>query len=424
MEENKNVNPENNGQTQQNPPNQQAQQNNDDLKTIMPSLIDFEEFDKNNKQVDLSAIIPDFEVQESQDNSIALESKDKELKSDGSIILGRFENEEVVLAEKIEIPFQIDPVKRKEEIEKNKNVKKRANDKKRKVKKNLKKNNSGTGITLIIVFVCLAFIGAFAYYYKNYVANGGFQVLRVVVELGDALPYKKEEYIKTSLGKSIDDLEYQINTSEVIVDQVGEYKYTVTHDTFTKTGTIIIQDTTKPELKLREVTISEGTSYSPENFVSECNEYTRVCNYAFDGNENQGSYTEPGIYDIRISATDQYNNKTVEKTTLTIESKGNIKKYSKSFDEKDYKMNIVYELHYSENNNGLVLNFGSKITTYEFEDEDKFKEMAEEHHGESEYEFDEKKQIIIQKEKIQNVNDYIFSEEINEYLISEGYKEE
>lgn len=65
-------------------------------------------------------------------------------------------------------------------------------------------------------------------------------------------------------------IKYYLNDSEVLFekyDKIGEYDLIVTlNDTIYKSK-LIINDTIKPELKLKEVNINEGESYKIDDFI-------------------------------------------------------------------------------------------------------------------------------------------------------------
>ena len=102
--------------------------------TITPAMIDSEGDEEKVVKQDLSGIIPS--QNQNKNNSvenILLNSKDKELKSDGSVVLGYLKSEdEVILQPEAVIPEPIDIAKRKEEIQKNKHKKQNKKEPKRK----------------------------------------------------------------------------------------------------------------------------------------------------------------------------------------------------------------------------------------------------------------------------------------------------
>ena len=81
--------------------------------TITPTMIDNEEIGKKNQKKDLSAIIPEQNNQTENTDGIVLESKDKELKSDGAVVIANIVNDDIVMDEKAVLPAQIDIEARK-----------------------------------------------------------------------------------------------------------------------------------------------------------------------------------------------------------------------------------------------------------------------------------------------------------------------
>lgn len=410
----------NNAEQNQTPEGEEQQ-----VVTLTPSMLDSEGDERKEIKPDLSTIIPTQAVPGATTDALILNSKDKELKSDGAVVIGiiRSEDEMIATADGA-IPEQIDIAKRKEEIQKNKHKKEKKKDPKRKIK--TKEQRAQGRFALLGFLVALIVAGAGLYIWKKPTALD-FQALPIEVELGDKLPTSVSTYVKPGLGETLNEMAYTIDTSDVKFDQIGEYSYTVTYQGQTKTGTIKVVDKTKPTLTLRDnVSIVEGTEYTPETFVLECVDYTG-CNYSFEDEQTTSKYVKPGKYVVHVAARDAYNNKEVKQASLTIEATGMVKKYKKSlaYDaEKGYSVTYEYDLHFTEEFGSSIIISGTYKEVYTYQDDTKFQEARNEYYGEINYTINDELKTITYKTDANTVG-YNYSEInlVHNYLIGEGYSE-
>ena len=390
--------------------------------TITPTMIDNEEIGKKNQKKDLSAIIPEQNNQTENTDGIVLESKDKELKSDGAIVIANIVNDDIVMDEKAVLPAQIDIEARKRNRANMLKSKKRKN--KVELDDEAKKSQN---ITSIIVLILICFLGGFAYYIYNRKTLKDFQPLPVTVELGDKLPIRTKNYVKPGVGNTVDELKYVLNTKDVDIDEVGEYNFTVTFNNITKTGTIKIVDTTAPDLTVKRVVITEGTTYGPESFVDECIDLSG-CNYSFEDSKTTEKYRTPGTYNVYIVATDPYENKTTKKTQLVIEAQGMVKKLVKTeeySENKGYSLKTTYDLHFSSFMDNAILYNGYKIEEYQYRNDEKFNEAKTKYTGEANYTIDTKnKTIKYEPDPVSQINNYSTLDDIVTSLKANGFTEQ
>lgn len=117
-------------------------------------------------------------------------------------------------------------------------------------------------------------------------------------------------------------IKYYLDGKEIEVssyDKVGTYDVVVTINNKNYKTTLTIQDTTKPDLKLKEVTINEGETYKIEDFIDSCTDNSGdSCTYAY---QNQVDYSKEGTYYITIIAKDNSNNEIIATTKLLIKKK-------------------------------------------------------------------------------------------------------
>ena len=387
--------------------------------TIMPTMIDDSE-DRMEKKMDLSAIIPK-SVQESSENSISLTSRDAELKGDGSVSIGTINVDgEITMSPNAAFPEQIDVEERKKIAQKNKGIFKK--EKKKKSNKNAQRFQNRTALLSLLVIIGL--IG-FVYWVKTKPTDKDFKPLPVEVELGDALPKETSNYVKPGIGNEVDDLQYSIDLSKVKVDEVGEYEFTVKHNGITKRGTVVVKDTTPPELETREVKITEGASINAAQFVAKCSDYSG-CNYSFKEIDTETKYTSVGTHVVYVVATDAFQNSTTKTASLIIESDGIVKKYVKyyEFDFKaGYEKEERYELTFKQYDTYAALLRGTYKEIYHYDDENKFKEAAKTYSGETGYTIDEAKTSIIFTKSVTTIgSNYTNLDDIEEYLRKEHYQ--
>jgi len=405
--------------------NSEAEQSAPEEKvTITPAMIDSEGDEEKSNKVDLSAIIPE-QNQQATENDIILNSREKDLKTDGSVVLGILKNEdEVEVKTGVTLPEAIDIAKRKEELKKHKDKKQHKKEPKKKLKT---KEQRIQNTIAIIALAAMGIIGFTVYYIFNAPTKEDFETLPIQVELGDKLPAGLKNYVKPGLGGTMNEMAYTLDTSQVIIDKIGEYIYTVTYMGQMKEGTISVVDTTPPTVTIREnVTIIEGEEYTPETFVLDCTDYTG-CNYSFEDANTTKKYKKPGSYTIHIVAKDAYKNKEVKKAYLKIESTGMVKKYLKKDAynaEKGYSKEYRYELHYEEFGDSAIILNGTYQEKMIYEDDAKFEAAKKEFIGELNYMVDKDNKTIIYEADANTVGNYSNMSNVHNYLLGQGYSEE
>ena len=145
----------------------------------------------------------------------------------------------------------------------------------------------------------------------------------VTVEVNDT--YTKNIFFSKVENVDLDtvDIDYP---NDFDIATPGRYKVTLTINQKNYSTTLVVVDTTKPTLILKNVTINEGQSYNSKDFVTSCYDNSNdACNLNFaygvdeDGNKvDYANYKETGTYTIKISAKDNSDNETIEETKLII----------------------------------------------------------------------------------------------------------
>lgn len=393
--------------------------------TIMPTMIDESE-EQAEKKKDLSAIIPQF-TDNSEVAETELISKDNMFKSDASITLAVVnEAGEATMDAGAKLPEQIDMEQRKKEIEASKNVKK-AKKKEKRDRRRARRNKRQENIIALSSLIVMIALGIFGHWFFTHKTDKDFLPKTVTIELGERLPVQKLSYIQPGVGDKIEDILYTIDTSKVVLEEIGEYDYTVTYKGITKSGKIKIVDTTPPELEVRTVTITEGNQYKAETFVEECRDPTG-CNYSFQDLNTEQKNTAAGSYVVYIVATDAYGNSTTKKASLIIETEGNLRRYVKTTEYNQtlgYEVIEAYDLHFSEYSTYGILIDGTQEKTFKYQDVERYEAARKEYQGELGYSFSDSEMTITYKISTHTVgNNYSNSNDIDNYLTREGFRRE
>lgn len=420
MDDEKSKNVKDVKQDEKAPKTEQEQLEQQETVTIMPTMIDESE-EKKTKKRDLSGIIPKFEESEANPDAIELISKDIKLKSDGAVSIALVNGDgSINVIENVTMPEQIDIEERRKEKQKNKNRTKKNKD--RKKSKVAQQVQNRTALISLLIIIALA--GAF-YWYKNHPTEKDFQPLHVKVEIGESLPIRTSSYVKPGVGKEVDELQYALDLSEVVLEEVGDYDFRVTYKNVTKTGTLSIVDTKAPDLTVRNFSIREGETYDASSFVLDCKD-PNGCNYAFLDTETTKKITNPGSYTVYVVATDAFQNSVTKQASLIIENAGELTAFSKTttFDiDKGYELTENYNLYFNTYSNHSVLINGSIYEMqYKYHDEEVYERAKKEHDGEVNYSFDDSQKIISYRQTINTVgSNYTELVDIENYLIREGF---
>lgn len=395
---------------------QKEQLSSEENMTIMPTMIDESEM-REERKVDLSAIIPKFEDSSNSESAIELSSKENTLKSDGAILIALVDGDgQARVTSNAGLPGQIDIEERKKEQQKRKSGKKKVE----KVKKNKKAVQKFQNHMALFSLIVIILLGGFYYWYKKHPTDKDFTVLPVTVEIGDKLPSSLEAYVKPGVGTFVDGLLYQLDLDNVVLEEPGDYPFTVTYKGVVKTGTLSIVDRTPPELEIRNVSIVEGTSYDASNFVETCKDNSG-CNFSFQDADTTKKYNTSGVYVVYVVATDAFGNSVTKRANLVIEAKGDVVTYLKntSFNfDTGCETTDSYELHFSSE---VLINGTRQIISY-YQSDEKYNEVKKEHAGDANYSFDDSQKTTIYKVTLTTVgSNYSSLEHIDDYLKQQGY---
>lgn len=150
-------------------------------------------------------------------------------------------------------------------------------------------------------------------------------VKNITIELGNEISSDIKDYINGKV-KNYNNL---ILDNKKVKNEVGKYDYSVKiknkilfkTKTEVLTGTIEVVDTTKPELSLKNVSITVGDTLDINSFVEKCNDLSN-CQVKYKDEEYIKSIINtPGKYDIVIIGYDDYKNEIEATTNLEIKEK-------------------------------------------------------------------------------------------------------
>ena len=395
---------------------EKQEQQNQEVVTIMPSMIDNEEMTASESRRDLSAIIPQYKNLDNE-NGDSLESRDSILKSDGAVVLGTFNLENSTIINGVQLPDSIDIDERKAEIIRNKKQKKKETKKKTKKKTDSKSQNVMSIVSLIVI----GGLVLFWFYYKNVPKDSDFKPLHVYVELGQKLPIRMDQYVKPGIGNTVNEMAYKLDTSSVIIDKIGDYEFSITHNNITKKGVITVEDKTSPDLEIRQVIIQEGDKFDANQFVSYCNDLSG-CNYSFEELNTENKYTTPGTHTVYIAAVDAYNNKTVKQASLIILKYGSQKIFVKYENNANVNITYKYEMIFGDANDPNSLLYEGKITNiYTYLTDEAYQYAKKEYLGLINWECDDKTKTITYSAAVDDLfNTY---SNVVEELADRGYRE-
>lgn len=232
----------------------------------------------------------------SNDESVAIHKTEDEKNGKGSVVLGTIVNG-VVNPTNNALPGKINPIEKKVVVNTNDKNKKR-------VTIVTPRERRMHTIMSIVVILALAFCGG-SYYYFGVLHNPkNFIVKNITYNLGEKLSNNVNDYIDLN---NVDELKYILNTSNVDINTIGTYSYTVTYQDVVKRGTINVVDTWGPVLTIKDdIMLKTNSTYKIEDFVSSC-EDPSGCDYDFESNPDVST---DGVHTVNIIAKDALGNVT------------------------------------------------------------------------------------------------------------------
>ncbi len=182
-----------------------------------------------------------------------------------------------------------------------------------------KKRKKGNNKILLIVLIVVLIAGVgFGLYYvlvmsKN-TTNTTVTVTPTLTELERGVAFE----IVASNFATVSN--YDINTCTVDTDldiqTVGTYQYTVTCGTATASQTVTVTDNNAPFVTVKEVIVTPNEEVFADDFVYGTDEDISNCTFEF---VNPVDTSTPGTYEVAILASDAYENETEITATLVVD---------------------------------------------------------------------------------------------------------
>lgn len=194
-------------------------------------------------------------------------------------------------------------------------------------------NTKRTIINLVIIGVCIigviiCFIITSNFQGENHNTPEGALSIKQETTIEVNEKYTNEIFFSKIENVDVNDINisYPDNFN---VSKPGEYQIKITINEKDYDSKLVVVDTTKPTLTVKEVTIEQNKSYSATDFVNKCEDNSKSdCKIEFyKGVDEEGekvdysSFTKEGTYTIKIAASDESGNQVVEETKLTIGKK-------------------------------------------------------------------------------------------------------
>lgn len=179
-----------------------------------------------------------------------------------------------------------------------------------------------------ILMISLISIIMFGIVMAIFVLSSNKEIIKlknVTIELGSEIPSDLNYYIIGDINK-YDEI---VLDKENIKNEIGKYNYSIKFrkkNLFkTKTGvlngTVEVVDTTKPELKLKDLSITLGDEFDINSFVESCNDLSN-CQVKYKDDEYINSIVNNvGNYKVDIIAYDDYNNEIDSSANLEIKKR-------------------------------------------------------------------------------------------------------
>lgn len=184
------------------------------------------------------------------------------------------------------------------------------------------------GVCIIGVIVCFILTSNFQGENKEKNSNKNLNLIDAFVEVNE--PFTNEVFFSKIENVDVNELEVTY-PDDFDISKTGKYPVIIEISGKKYNTTLTVEDTKRPELVLKEVTINVGDEYSAKDFVESCEDNSKEeCGIAFypnsvddEGNPiDYSTYKEAGVYTIKISATDNSGNQNVQEGKLTIKEKG------------------------------------------------------------------------------------------------------
>ena len=178
---------------------------------------------------------------------------------------------------------------------------------------------------LIICLLILIIISAFGFYfYKDKMNKTDKKVIEektsvkenLTIELGEEID--NNNYFNKLIDETIKEVKILKDNKTIKIIEIGSYDVEIVTDKNLYKTKLNVKDTTKPDLKLKELEINENESYDIVSFIESCiDNSNKDCAFEYK-DEEMSKYVKEGTYNITVIASDENFNKIEEDTKLII----------------------------------------------------------------------------------------------------------
>ena len=184
-------------------------------------------------------------------------------------------------------------------------------------KKNKNKEGDKKVIIVILLLILIAAIGFGVYYFLRIAKNNATSVAIVTkdlkLEVGSTISNDIADFATIS---GYDKNNCTLDLGNIDLNRVSTYKYTVTCGKTSQEGTIIVDDTIAPKVITNDLILLPNATLKAEDFIEKCVD-TSTCSFKFA--EDVSNLTSKiGEYEVKIIASDNYNNETTVTAKLTV----------------------------------------------------------------------------------------------------------
>ena len=224
---------------------------------------------------------------------------------------------------------------------------------------------------LVLLFIIGISVGVFIFY-KN---KNTIKLKKVVIELGSELSNDVRDYLENG-EKYLS--EYKLYLDEVNTQKTGTYTYKVRYNKHVKTGKIVIQDTTKPEVTVGDISIGVDETINPIYLVTSCKDLSLPCSAVFEDESILEKIKTPGKYETKIKVSDAEGNSVSITVNITSSEDANFSSimtndlnyYSNSINDNSIEEIYFKKLDYAIDED--TLEFENLIQTISAEDFEKY----------------------------------------------------
>lgn len=236
----------------------------------------------------------------------------------------------------------------------------------------IEETNPKKALLSIIMFIIVGVIcvGGFIVYKQKHTLSVKNNIR---LELGSKLETDINFYLKNKMTSEDDyDIDLsKIKTENGILTEVGEYTVTVKYKNIRKTGKVIVEDTTKPVVEVKDLVVGVNEDYDISDFVTKCEDLSKPCEVYYEKDQSSELQKNAGSYKFNIIINDAYKNSVVKTVNLVVKENYN----SSEEKEKD----LVYDhidSDYKDYNNKMFLKFKKAINPDLIESNEEFQDMS------------------------------------------------